>query len=178
MANNSEIQVINKELVNVPLKFNLLEDEDIEQANVVFDAMRQYVKRYLVEKIDYGTIPYCGNKDVLFKAGAEKLIRLFKLRPTFDLIDKIVDYDKELFHYHYHYHYRCSLYRYGDLVGQCDGIANNKEKKFTRVDKSTGKMNDFSVVNTVCKMAQKRSLVGSVLIVCGASEYFTQDLED
>ncbi|BAQ61626.1 hypothetical protein GM3708_2032 [Geminocystis sp. NIES-3708] len=170
MSNNSDIQVINKDLVNVPLKFNLLEDNDIEQASIVFDAMRQYVKRYLKEKVDYGTIPYCGNKDVLFKAGAEKLIRLFKLRPTFDLIDKIVDYDKDLFHYHY----RCSLFRYGDLVGQCDGLANSREKKFVKQILAK----DYTIVNTICKMAQKRSLVGSVLIVCGASEYFTQDLED
>jgi hypothetical protein len=169
MQNKSEIQVINEKIVNVPLKFNLLEDQDIEQANIIFSAMRQYVKRYLVETIDYGTIPYCGNKEVLFKAGAEKLIRLFKLRPTFDLIDKIVDYETELFHYHY----RCSLYRFGELVGQCDGIANSKEKKYINQIKG-----DKIIVNTLCKMAQKRSLVGAVLIVCGASEYFVQDLED
>jgi hypothetical protein len=120
MENQSEIQLITNKMVNAPLSFNLLEDEDIEQASIVFSAMREYVKRYLDETIDYGTIPYCGNKKVLFKAGAEKLVRLFKLRPTFDLIDKIVDYDQDLFHYHY----RCSLYRFGELVGQCDGIAN------------------------------------------------------
>ena len=101
MDNKSEIQVVDKGLVNVPLTFNLLEDEDIEQASYIFSAMRTYVKRYLVEKIDYGTIPYCGNKEVLFKAGAEKLVSLFNLRPTFDLIDKIVDYEQNLFHYHY-----------------------------------------------------------------------------
>jgi hypothetical protein len=60
------------------------------------------------------------------------------------------------------------------LVGQCDGIANSKEKKYIKQINNK----DYSVINTLCKMAQKRSLVGAVLIVCGASEYFSQDLED
>jgi hypothetical protein len=33
-------------------------------------------------------------------------------------------------------------------------------------------------INTIQKMAQKRSLVGSVLLAVNASEFFTQDLED
>src|ERR1051325_6406100 len=33
-------------------------------------------------------------------------------------------------------------------------------------------------VNTIQKMAQKRSLVGSVLLAVNASEFFTQDIED
>jgi hypothetical protein len=59
------------------------------------------------------------------------------------------------------------------LVGQCDGIANSKEKKYINQIKG-----DKIIVNTLCKMAIKRSLVGAVLIVCGASQYFSQDLED
>lgn len=33
-------------------------------------------------------------------------------------------------------------------------------------------------VNTIQKMAQKRSLIATTLIACNASEYYTQDLED
>ncbi len=36
----------------------------------------------------------------------------------------------------------------------------------------------FDQINTIQKMAQKRSLVGAVLIATGATEFFTQDLED
>lgn len=36
----------------------------------------------------------------------------------------------------------------------------------------------FDLVNTVQKMAQKRALVAAVLVTVGASELFTQDLED
>ena len=207
---NEELQVANTEIVN----FTSLEDSDIEQAQFIFTALDNYVRRYLKEDIDYGTIPGCGNKRNLLKAGSEKLLRLFKLRPTFELVDRITDYQNNLFHYHY----RCSLYRFGELVGQCDGIANSRESKFNRKvltcpkcgsnesvfkDKNSdyyycwakkggcGATNlskdsvmsgnqvfDYNTVNTIVKMAQKRSLVGAVLIVCGASEYFTHDLED
>ena len=37
---------------------------------------------------------------------------------------------------------------------------------------------DYNTVNTLVKMCQKRALVGAVLIVCGVSQYFTQDLDD
>ncbi len=151
------------------IRFEDLEDKDIEQAKIIQKTMLIFIQRMMVKGIDYGTIPYCGNREVLFKPGAEKLLRLFKLRPHFDLVDKIVDYREQLFHYHY----RCSLYRFGDLVGQGDGLANSKEKKFI-----SRKGFDFSVVNTICKVATKRALIAAVLIVCGASEVFTQDLED
>jgi len=36
----------------------------------------------------------------------------------------------------------------------------------------------FSLINTIQKMAQKRALVAAVLVATGASEFFTQDLED
>lgn len=36
----------------------------------------------------------------------------------------------------------------------------------------------FDQINTIQKMAQKRALIGAVLIATGASEFFTQDLED
>ncbi len=36
----------------------------------------------------------------------------------------------------------------------------------------------FDLTNTICKIAQKRSLITAVLCTVGASEFFTQDLED
>lgn len=36
----------------------------------------------------------------------------------------------------------------------------------------------FDLVNTIDKMAQKRSFVAATLIACNASEFFTQDIED
>ena len=39
-------------------------------------------------------------------------------------------------------------------------------------------LNIHDQINTLKKMAQKRAFVGAVLLATGASEYFTQDLED
>jgi hypothetical protein len=38
--------------------------------------------------------------------------------------------------------------------------------------------NIFDQINTLMKMSQKRSFVGAILLATGASEFFTQDLED
>lgn len=43
---------------------------------------------------------------------------------------------------------------------------------------STQNTEIFDQINTLQKMAQKRALIGAVLIATGASEFFTQDLED
>ena len=192
------------------LKFNALVDQDFDEANHFLKTITLFIDRNLKEKVDYGLIPGCGDKKVLFKPGAEKLCRLFKLRPTFEIVDRITDYKDELFHYHY----RCTLYRHGELIAQGDGIANSKESKFNRkvltcphcgntesvkkdkssdfyycwkklggcgvnnLDKSSVMTSetsfDFNTVNTICKMAQKRSLIAAVVISCGASDYFSQ----
>ena len=65
----NELEVTNTEIVN----FTSLEDSDIEQAQFIFSAIDSYVRRYLKENVDYGTIPGCGKKKVLYKAGSEKL---------------------------------------------------------------------------------------------------------
>lgn len=36
----------------------------------------------------------------------------------------------------------------------------------------------YEMVNTIDKMSQKRALIAAVLITCGVSEFFSQDLED
>lgn len=200
-----------QEPINV--SFRVLEDEDFDQANELAETIKIFIKRNLAERTDYGIIEGCGSKPVLFKPGAEKLIRLFKLRTKFEVIDTIVDYRENLFHYHY----KCLLYRGDIMLGQCDGIASSRESKFNqtvrtcpRCGKSGTTFKDkksnnyycwnkkggcgatnipenqiksesgfnYNNINTLVKMAQKRAMVGAVLIVCGVSMFFTQDLED
>ena len=191
------------------VKFEELEEKQIEQALLVHNMMTDYVQRTMKKGTDYGLIPGT-NKPTLLKPGAEKLLILFQLRPQFDLVESIVNYEQNIFHYHY----RCSLYRFNELVAQGDGIATSKEKRYQRTSyicpkcgKDTvfkSKYNDdyycyqkkggcgannlkredlvsqdsfdYTTVNTVAKIAQKRSLLAAVLISCGASEFFTQDL--
>jgi hypothetical protein len=38
--------------------------------------------------------------------------------------------------------------------------------------------NVVSMKNTIMKMAQKRAFVGAILVATGASEFYTQDIED
>ena len=132
-----------------------------------YQLMVDFVKAQITKDIDYGVIPGTS-KPTLLKPGAEKLIRLFSLRPHFVLIQSVVDFDKPIFYYHY----RCSLYRNGEMVGEGDGCCNSMEGKYQRQ-----KNRIYDLTNTVCKISQKRPMIAAVLHTCGASEFFTQDLE-
>jgi hypothetical protein len=132
-----------------------------------YRLMVEFVKVQMVENVDYGVIPGT-KKPTLLKAGAEKLCRLFSLRPSYELIHFVTDFDKPLFHYHY----RCTLVRQGEMVGQGDGSCNLLENKYEKQ-----KYKIYDLTNTIVKMAQKRALVAAVLSSCGASEFFSQDLE-
>ncbi len=132
-----------------------------------YRVMVEFVQTQMVKDIDYGVIPGT-KKPTLLKPGSEKLCRLFSLRPSYELIHFVTDFDRPLFHYHY----RCTLVRSGEMVGQGDGSCNSKEKKY-----DSQKYKIFDLTNTIVKMAQKRALVAAVLSSCGASEFFAQDLE-
>jgi hypothetical protein len=132
-----------------------------------YQTMVKFVQTQMVKDVDYGIIPGT-KKPTLLKPGAEKLSRLFSLRPSYELIHFVTDFDKPLFHYHY----RCTLVRQGEMVGQGDGCCNSREKKY-----DSQKYKIYDLTNTICKMAQKRALVAAVLSSCGASQFFTQDLE-
>ena len=132
-----------------------------------YQTMVAFVQAQMQRDVDYGIIPGT-KKPTLLKPGAEKLCRLFSLRPSYELINFITDFEKPLFHYHY----RCSLIRSGEMVGQGDGCCNSRENKYQKQQYRI-----YDLTNTICKIAQKRALVAAVLSSCGASEFFTQDLE-
>jgi len=133
-----------------------------------YKTMTAFVQAQMKKDVDFGVIPGT-KKPTLLKPGAEKLCRLFSLRPGYQLIHFISDFEQPLFFYHY----RCTLIRNGEMVGEGDGSCNSKEKKYEKQ-----KYKIFDLTNTICKMAQKRALVAAVLSSCGASSFFTQDLED
>ncbi len=188
--------------------------------NLLVNAMRDV----LTDGVDYGKIPGTGDKPTLLKAGAENLSFLFGLRPTFELIDRIEDWDRGLFYYRY----RCTLHDgAARVVANSEGSCNTRETKYRyrnedrkcpKCGKTTiikgkveygggwlcyakkggcgakfsdgdpaiesqviGKVENsepYELVNTVQKMAQKRALVAAVLVGTGASQFFTQDVED
>jgi hypothetical protein len=60
-----------------------------------YKVMVAFVSAQMQQGIDYGTIPGT-NKPTLLKPGAEKLCRLFNLRPNFNLIQSVVESNKLL----------------------------------------------------------------------------------
>lgn len=57
------------------------------------DQMKAVVNEYLEAGQDYGVIPGTGTKPTLLKPGAEKLMELYGLYPTYRCIDKVENWD-------------------------------------------------------------------------------------
>lgn len=155
--------------------------------------LAKFVKSQLVEadfskqgEGDYGVIPGT-KKNCLFKQGAEKLMRLFSLGVRFKVIDKEVDRHANFALYTYEA--EVYLVRTGQAIASCMATANSQEVKYkerTEWRKNANGVREsfkvetpiYDVINTLQKMAQKRALVGAVILATGASEYFTQDVLD
>lgn len=127
-----------------------------------------FIKDQLQKGSDFDKIPGTP-KECLLKPGAEKLANIFKLGSR--IVDKteVVDHDKNFIMCTY----RIEIFHIptGLAISQCEGSANSKEKKYKNRE-------PFDMINTFQKMAQKRAYVGAVIIATGASDFFTQDLDD
>ena len=131
------------------------------------DHIQQMMKAVMKNKEHYGTIPGCGNKPALLKPGAEKLGMVFRLRPEYDIEEKELDGG------HREYRIKTNLYHMstGEPAGQGVGVCLTSEPKYNSRPPS-------AVMNTVLKMAKKRSHVDAILTATAASDIFTQDIED
>lgn len=80
------------------------------------------------KEIDYGIIPGTGGKPTLYKPGAEKLCKVFKLYPVFTPLGIVEDWESNLFHYRY----SCNLVHRetGEVWGAGIGSCNSREKKY------------------------------------------------
>jgi hypothetical protein len=162
------------------------------QVNVIQDVMRSVMKN----GEHYGIIPGCGEKKVLLKSGAEKLLMAFRLgaEPTVE-INETEDSVS--------YRVRVRLFAIADNntvgwgIGECSSLeekylwrkaigaefnntpeSNRRVKCGYRGTIEQVKTNHHDMRNTVLKMAKKRALVDAVLTCTAASDIFTQDLED
>ena len=193
----------NKELkvIEIPAQstMSVVTRQDIESQKNQRELLRNFVSSQLVEanfsdsrsssygEGDYGIITGT-KKRCLFKQGAEKLQKLFKLGTRFTLTDKVIDraqnfamftYKAEVFHL-----------ESGTVIAEQEGTANSQEVKYKeRTVWKTVNVNGkqvkqsskeetpiFDVLNTLMKMAQKRAMVGATILATGASEFFTQDM--
>lgn len=158
---------------------------------------RELVRQVLQKGRDYGRIPGT-DKDVLYKAGAERTCNGFGCAPRYKVLEKEVDHFREVdwtkrkkewsgpkgnrrFKWVTESGTSQGLYRYvvecelvhrasGVVVGQGIGSCSTLESKY--IDRPRDSE------NTALKMASKRAFLAATLNAFGLSDQFTQDVED
>lgn len=134
---------------------------------IVTEPIEAIIARHLKAGVDYSCIPGCGRKPALLKAGAEHLASIFKFRSTSSVTHRIEDISKGFLLYEVE---TSIIDREGNVVAVGLGSCNSRERRYQR---------DFAgSLNTVLKMAKKRSFVDAVLTATGASGVFTQDVDE
>lgn len=164
-----------------------LTGDDIERVVGHLSKVQDVISKVLKEGSDgagdYGIVPGTSGKKALYKAGSEKLMKLFGLGVRFELVDKEMD----RYENYASFSYRADVYhlKSGITLASCEGTSSSWEKKYKEravyVNKVyTGKEPTpvCDILNTLKKMAQKRAMVGAVIIATAASDYFTQDEDE
>ncbi|WP_174520718.1 hypothetical protein [Alicyclobacillus shizuokensis] len=155
---------------------SLIENMDVSRVAETMNKIAQFqtvVQKTLKAKHDYGVIPGT-EKPTLLKPGAEKILMLMGLSSSYEVVDKVQDYDGGFFAFTV----RCLLSRNGLLITEGVGHANTREKRYTSHKEGKSPPDPYTLANTVLKMAKKRALVDAALTVASLSDIFTQDLED
>ena len=140
----------------------------LDQARERISMLQNFIKDIMVDGVDYGSLPNT-DKRCLFKSGAEKLCDIFGFSKKVEIVSRVEDFEKGIFHYEV----KAILInkRSGMVEAEGIGSCNNMEKKYKSQDA-------YSLVNTILKMAKKRAFVDAVLSATRSSDIFTQDVED
>ena len=126
------------------------------------------VAEHLKAGIDYNTIPGCGRKPALLKSGAEVLCSVFGFSTQSEVINRVMVLEKNFMLYEV----ATTVYdSEGKVRAIGIGSCNSHEKKYL-------KQGFAASLNTILKMARKRSYVDAILSATGSSRIFTQDIED
>jgi hypothetical protein len=152
---------------------------------------------------DYGKVPGCGDKPMLFQPGAEKLCMLFELSAN-PIVEDLSTADN------IHYRVKVEIINYptqnvvGFGIGECSSDEEKYrwrkavcDQEYEETDPSRKRAvwkrgyqsnppyqvkqvrtNPADIANTVLKMAKKRAHVDGVKSATGTSGIFGQDLED
>lgn len=153
-----------------------------KRTNMIQEVMRGVMK----EGTHYGVIPGTP-KPSLWKPGAELLCMTFRLAPVIE--SRVVGDDPES-EWSYHATRRdgssvdgtcigffevestCTIIGpNGETLSRCSARCNNRESKYRG-------LSIFEIRNTILKMSEKRAFLSATLMATGASDIFTQDLED
>ena len=140
----------------------------MNEARERINMLQSFVKEMMIPKVDYGFIPNC-DKPALFKSGAEKLCDIFGFSKQIEILNRVEDWEKGLFHYEV----KTILInkRTGVIEAEGIGSCNSKERKYIKQD-------SYSIINTILKMAKKRAFIDAVLSATRSSGMFTQDIEE
>src|SRR3990167_7665746 len=103
----------------------------VAQAVDRYNQVVEFVKTIMKEGIDYGIITGV-NKPSLWKPGAEKLCTFFGLRPLFQEVHVIEDWNGAVSNVEpfFYYKIKCQLYRDSVLISECIGSCNSFEEKY------------------------------------------------
>lgn len=180
--------------------------QSIDRARLQLAQLRQFVKEIMVPGEDYGVIPGT-EKPTLLKPGAEKLNEIYGYAAITEVTQRVEDWTNGFFHYEcrtriVHKGTGCTV---AEGVGSCNskekryaarwvfgndipvGVdkAALSKREFKKRDGSgtfwkylVPNEDIFSLVNTILKMASKRSMVDATLRATRSSGLFTQDMED
>ncbi len=188
-----------KELVPVQVD-RFLTASDIK-ANVTL--IQEVMKAVMQKGQHYGVIPGCGDKPTLLKPGAEKLMQTFRLAPDI-IVEDMSTVDRAQFRVTVRLTHIPSGKFVGAGIGQCSSDEEkyawraavcNEEFESTPENKRRIKWkkgwqnkpaysikqvrtNPADQANTVLKIGKKRGLIDVTLTATGASDIFTQDIED
>lgn len=182
MRDNNEVNEPSNIVVFDP-KFPITEASlsDIHARRVL---LSKFIYSQMRDRIDFGVIPGTQNP-TLYKPGAEKLAKLFGLGSRIVHREVKVDLEKNFAMASYTvevYHLQT-----GTVVSQLEGTCNSQEKKYKErkiYDRQTRKETGVEptpvgdILNTIGKMAQKRAYVGAIIQATGASDFYTQDVDD
>ena len=184
-------------------EIQVMPPQSVSEIKSQIQAIQQVMKSVMKPKEHYGTLPGCGDKPVLFKPGAEKIMATFRIAPKFEIEDLSTS-DECRYRVISTGVYSPDGTFLGQGVGEC---SSNEEKYKWRASVCNEEYNEtpenrrrskwkkgyngkpaYSIdqvrtdhadqANTVLKMAVKRAQVAMVLTVTGASDIFAQDLED
>jgi len=138
----------------------------------------ELVDTMMLPGVHFGKVPGVP-KPFLWQPGAQLLDILHGFSPTFQLLDKLEDWQAKVFSYTF----KCALIhrQTGKLAGEGIGNCNSGEKKYREAKyhgADEGKLVDpRDLLNTFMKMACKRAHVAATLNATGMADYFTQDVE-
>lgn len=187
---------MNTELTNTDVK-------SVAEVQQNVNVIKQVLDSVMIDKVHYDIIPGCGNKKVLLKPGAEKILTTFNLAPEIIVEDLSTENNK-----FYRVKVRIIHQPTGKFLGEGIGECSSLETKYAwrsalcdeeyddtpetqrRINysknwntKGVDKIKQVrqcmhTIGNTILKMAKKRALVDACMNVTACSDIFEQDLDE